>query len=991
MKRRKYNKLLSIIGIITMLIGLLPVTIQAQTPTLTFEFPQPTSNDKNDKWNVGIDRMSNIGIDFATYVKMYIDNKNVRCSQLAIGAITGAQYSVDLLDTKEYPQALITKLQDIEAFGYGMKNDTSNEMDFATSIRIWQELHLFDPVKNANPTHIHPDIQSKIDLINQRLAIKEKNVSFHNETIQLIGYGEQYGIVVSDTQNVFQHYIETKIEGIHYKRNGNTIKIWAERSDNPSGSLSFQLFPTNKTDVSLAYSSIHESQDVIYLSGAKPKTINLHYQVNQGEAELQKQDIETGKTPQGNASLFQNGAYKLYYAKDVIINNRVVHKTDELVSELSISKEHNIHWKNLICADYYIQESVAPIGYLLDSTKHYFSINKDNKKVVVVANEQVKKQGAEIVKISTNGEGSEVNYLEGVEFSGKLLSEVNEKGKDAASVVCKVTTDNKGYAKIPELPYGVYIFYETKTPEGYLSAQPFIIEINEDSREPLPIHVVNNPPFEAYVRGIKQNATTQPITLTSAVFELYDSEGKKVSFKIGNKEITKLKTDEKGVFSTPLKLKSGIYTIQEIETPKGFIKLDVPITVNVSSDTVLYDDSGDAFVEIVIHNEQAEGKLLLNKIFEKKDNAIPENLEAGFEVKVASPIINPSDGSILYKEGAVIKNPNREDGLYVVKQNETLEIEHLPIGVDGSSFIISEKVFPEGYKKMEDFVINFKAEDDNKKIYIINKKIENKVIKTNVKFVKIDEYTKNSIVDKDFEFAMYEDEQCTKFIKSVHADITTGSVVFSNIPYGKTYYFKEVIAPNGYYLSDKIISLTFDKQHSEIGKTIQIEYANTPIPKISTLAKGEKNQKIFDPTKKNTILDITNTEDFDISLTYDRITELINKKDYTVAFSLKDTLSFDEKDRESIIHLVIPANTVKEDGEYYIAQHYYNHSDGKLYLSHNNPSDKNQSITFQTKEQPKTFDSTNIKKFLMLAGLSTFFITSTFHLKRKVITNKRKD
>jgi len=984
MKKLKL-KLLAILGVITMLIGLFPMPISAQPkiPTLTFTVPYPMSSNKNDKWTIGIDRMTNVGTDYACYAKLYIDNKLVRCNQLSIAAIANSTYSVDSLDTKGYPKALQTKLKDIEAFGYGMNNDKSDEMNFATSIRIWQELNAFDSKRNAKPSHIHPDIQKKIDVINQRLAIKEKRVSFENETINLIGYGEKYAITLQDTQQVFQHYVNTSTSGISFKRNGNSIKVWAERSDKQSGSLSFQLFPTNKSDVALAYSSINESQDVMYLSGANPKTLNIHYRVDEGEVTLHKEDVETKKVAQGDASLYKEGAYTLYYAKDVIINNQIVHKANEIVSEQAIGSDLSITWKNLICADYYIQESKAPTGYLLDQSKHHFTIDKDHKEAKVLSKEQVKKQGAEIVKISTNGEGSEVLYLEGVEFSGKLLSEVNEKGKDNAKVVSKVITDKNGYAKIPELPYGVYIFYETKTPEGYLCAQPFIIEINEDSREPLPVIVVNNAPFEAYIRGVKHNgATNQSITLTSAVFELYDSDGKLVTFKLGDKEVSKLETDERGVFSTPLKIKSGVYTIKEIQTPKGFIKLDTPISVTVSNDTITYDEKGDAFVDIVIKNERPVGELALKKTFEHNEN-LKQPLEAGFEVRVATPILDPTDGKVAYDAGTIIKNKEREDGLFMIKDNETIVIDNLPIGTSGSSFIVSEKYVPEGYNKIKDFTIDFTIQDDTTKTYSIYKEIENETIKTNVEFLKTNAYTKEVILDETFQFAMYEDEECTKLVETKEADIKNGKVVFNDIAYGSTYYFKEIMPPLNYYLSEEVIAITFDHTLENIGNTIQIEYDNTPIPNISTLAKGKKDQKIFDPAKNNIILDVTDTFDFNPALEYDRTTQLIHKKDDKVVFTFEDKIAFDTKDAQSIVELKIAANTIKEDGEYYIAQFYYERESKELYLTHKDANDQNQSIKFQTKQMPKTHDTTNTEGFLSLIGLSLIVITSTLYWKQK--------
>lgn len=74
MKKRKY-KLLSIVGVIAMLISLFPVTLQAQTPTLLFEFPYPLSYDKNDKWNIGIDQSVHTEIDLPTIQECMLTTK----------------------------------------------------------------------------------------------------------------------------------------------------------------------------------------------------------------------------------------------------------------------------------------------------------------------------------------------------------------------------------------------------------------------------------------------------------------------------------------------------------------------------------------------------------------------------------------------------------------------------------------------------------------------------------------------------------------------------------------------------------------------------------------------------------------------------------------------------------------------------------------------------------------------------------------------------
>ncbi len=116
------------------------------------------------------------------------------------------------------------RLSEICYYGYGYDGDTAYDMDWATQIRIWQEL-------GAPIGDIHPDIQAKIDQINEKLRICETKVSFFGEEVTLQGYGKENAATFTDENGVFQYYVDWKIEGIHSERNGNTLTVWAEPGD----------------------------------------------------------------------------------------------------------------------------------------------------------------------------------------------------------------------------------------------------------------------------------------------------------------------------------------------------------------------------------------------------------------------------------------------------------------------------------------------------------------------------------------------------------------------------------------------------------------------------------------------------------------------------------------------------------------------------------------------------------------------------------------
>ena len=140
------------------------LSVLAQSPAIVHvEAPTGVHVDPNDKWAVGTTRPTASGYSSSYYSKLSINGQKVYCLQ-PLASIANGNGGYTAMDLASYfgNAALTKKLEWISSLGYGYKNDTSLEMDFATQIRIWQE------IEPGLITHIHPEIQSKIDLINQR-------------------------------------------------------------------------------------------------------------------------------------------------------------------------------------------------------------------------------------------------------------------------------------------------------------------------------------------------------------------------------------------------------------------------------------------------------------------------------------------------------------------------------------------------------------------------------------------------------------------------------------------------------------------------------------------------------------------------------------------------------------------------------------------------------------------------------------------------------
>lgn len=118
--------------------------------------------------------------------------------------------------------------------------------------------------------------------------------------------------------------------------------------------------------------------------------------------------------------------------------------------------------------------------------------------------------------------------------------------------------------------------------------------------------------------------------------------------------------------------------------------------------------------------------------------------------------------------------------------------------------------------------------------------MKDKPILKTIKVVKIDSETKEIIKDK-FEFAIYEDPECTKLINKVKADSNEGYVSFEGLRFS-TIYLKETKSPKGYLLSEKVVKIEINNNGvfadgellEENDSICTISYSNEKEPVIKT-------------------------------------------------------------------------------------------------------------------------------------------------------------
>lgn len=210
----------------------------------------------------------------------------------------------------------------------------------------------------------------------------------------------------------------------------------------------------------------------------------------------------------------------------------------------------------------------------------------------------------------------------------------------------------------------------------------------------------------------------------------------------------------------------------------------------------------------VTSDKETQKVIMIDKVLE----VIKTDLVTGEEIEGAELKVIDEDGNVI-DEWTSTKEPHKVVGLEENKKYKLVEI-----------------TAPYGYEITEEIEFTVSEDKETQRV-----EMKDMPILQNIKLVKIDSNTKEVIKDK-FTFGIYEDAECTKLIKEVKSDKENGTVLFENLRYG-IYYIKEIAAPKGYVLSDKVIKVemndkgTFidnEKVESE-DSTYTLEFENVPV------------------------------------------------------------------------------------------------------------------------------------------------------------------
>lgn len=378
-----------------------------------------------------------------------------------------------------------------------------------------------------------------------------------------------------------------------------------------------------------------------------------------GSVHINKIDRETTRfLPQGDSAL-AGAVYGLYAKEDILHpdgKTGILHRKGSLITQGTIGSDGTLNFTDLYLGKMFVKELTPPKGYVLDTAEYAVELAYEGQEKAEVSRsltvtEQVKKRAFQLIKVSEDGEQTETDLIKGAGFKIYLVSSLSKvkSGKlkpangstftaadfrdydfskekvavtytDGKAVpIPELTTDSKGYARSPELPYGLYVVDESTVPDNLKKIEPFLVNVDGDSREPMQWRVFDDRPFEFLMKIVKKDAQTGNTVLKAGTaYRIYDCKEKSYVEQViqypKKEKISVFTTNEDGYLVTPEELKSSTYRIEEAAAPDGFVKQGSEMSLNVDGEMSSvkgitgegeYEKTPTAVIEAVITSNTA--------------------------------------------------------------------------------------------------------------------------------------------------------------------------------------------------------------------------------------------------------------------------------------------------------------------------------------------------------------------------------------------------
>ena len=534
------------------------------------------------------------------------------------------------------------------------------------------------------------------------------------------------------------------------------------------------------------------------------------------QIEIQKVDSETDKGEAQGAAALKGAEYE------------VRDQAGNVVETLITDKKGYAKTKELPLGNYTVKETKASNGYLLDEKEYPIKGEaKDEENRVFLyktkSKETVIRGDVELIKLRENENEDEdtLHGLEGVEFTFT--------SKTTGKTVAKIVTDKNGYATTASkehprgsLPFDTYLLEETKHPEGLKPIEPFEVTIQEEGIVWKGIYKEDKL-IVSPITVVKMDVSTgKKIPIKGVEFRLLDADKKPITMTTHypSEVVHKtFKTDENGQFTFPEKLKYGVYYLEEVNAPEGYLKGEL-LQFEVKEGAVWNQPL------VVKHfDKNAMGKMQIKKI----DAETKEKLSgAVFEVRASEDIVTP-DQTVRIKKGEVAET-------LIVGEDGTVLSKELYIG----KYEIQETKQPDGYVlDPKCYEVEIKYQDQNTPVVLTEISIPNEP--TKVRLVKSEKGSETPLSGVTFHFWKKGEENEKR-------EVTTekdGTILLEQLLPG-TYCFQEIRTLPGYILDPAVYEVVVEADGTINGEKEEILNVENDYTKVEFTKYDRASGKVLE-------------------------------------------------------------------------------------------------------------------------------------------------
>ena len=552
--------------------------------------------------------------------------------------------------------------------------------------------------------------------------------------------------------------------------------------------------------------------------------------------EVTKQDSETSSA-QGDGTL-SGAVYGIY-------------RDGTLVDTYTTDESGYFKTKEYVCGNYTIQEISPSEGYLLDETVYPVGAEAENytiehNPISMTVTEDVVKGSISIIKHSDNGSTQIETPEVGAEFEAYLKS----AGSYENAVETErdyLTCDENGFAQTKDMPYGVYTVHQTVGWDGTEFIADFDVNISKNGQTYR--YLINNAKFESYIKIVKVDSETgKTIPYEGAGFEIYDSNGQKISMTFAYPTPTTIDTfytNSEGYLITPEVLPYGEYSLIEVQAPYGYALDKTPVAFSVSSENAEKENSL-TIVKVEKQNTAQKGKISVHKtgdIFTSVTTA-----SSAYKNENGEMIVNPTTYTPMFADGDLsgavfqviavedIVTPDGTTRAYArdvvseitTDKNGYAETEPLYLG----KYEIREIKAPEGYvlnNEPKDVELTYAGQEFEVRD-TVNTAFENEYQSVRISLSKVMENDELfGIYGKDYytsiRFGLFAAEDITAadgsvipadgLISEVSLDENMTAVIAEKIPFGR-YYVQEIATDEHYVLNGEKYLVNFEYMGQDI-------------------------------------------------------------------------------------------------------------------------------------------------------------------------------